>query len=267
MSAQDFEVSPGEIPAAAIKELEIAEGDKNVRYQRFQVTQVQEYLAHLRLRVKGVKQFWLAALLDSQNLAPHITSKLDRHALSFLEDIELVQEVNDFRPYELIFHFAENPYFSNKTLSKKYTLSSGTAPAPADGFITDELRKFTEDDLEASATKIDWKSDAVNLTAKMPRISQTQGGDADDLEDGFEGDAGSFFHYFEEEADLFQIGGDIKDELLPEAFAHFEGRSNSELEDVDSEEEELDEEDDDDEDEIDLEEEKHKQKKRKVGGK
>lgn len=41
--------------------------------------------------------------LSHQLIAPHVTSKLDQHALSFLEDIELKQDVNDFRPYELVF--------------------------------------------------------------------------------------------------------------------------------------------------------------------
>lgn len=41
--------------------------------------------------------------LSHQIVAPHVTSKLDQHALSFLEDIELKQDVNDFRPYELVF--------------------------------------------------------------------------------------------------------------------------------------------------------------------
>lgn len=45
----------------------------------------------------------LSRQLSHQLVAPHVTSKLDQHALSFLEDIELKQDVNDFRPYELVF--------------------------------------------------------------------------------------------------------------------------------------------------------------------
>lgn len=39
----------------------------------------------------------------------------------------------------------------------------------------------------------------------MPRQAQAQpeGGEADDLENGFEGDPGSFFWYFQEKADFF----------------------------------------------------------------
>lgn len=105
---------------------ELEEGNKNVQYQRFHTKQTQDYLAHLRPNVKDVDQFWLIVLasplllfssftrcrclpssthwqLSHQLIAPHVTSKLDQHALSFLEDIELKQDVNDFRPYELVF--------------------------------------------------------------------------------------------------------------------------------------------------------------------
>lgn len=41
----------------------------------------------------------------------------------------------------------------------------------------------------------------------MPRQAQAQpeGGEADDLENGFEGDPGSFFWYFQEKADFFNV--------------------------------------------------------------
>lgn len=55
----------------------------------------------------------------------------------------------------LLQHFKENPYFTNKTLSKKYTLKKGLKPAPADGSVTDELRKFNEEqDLQVNVFRI-----------------------------------------------------------------------------------------------------------------
>ncbi|OWT36294.1 template-activating factor I [Cryptococcus neoformans C23] len=267
MSAEDFELSPGQISDSVRHQLEIEEGNKNVQYQRFHTKQTQDYLAHLRPKVKDVDQFWLIVLLSHQLVAPHVTSKLDQHALSFLEDIELKQDVNDFRPYELVFHFKENPYFTNKTLSKKYTLKKGIKPAPADGSVTDELRKFNEEhDLEVNPTTIDWK-EGQNLCERMPRQAQAQpeGGEADDLESGFEGDPGSFFWYFQEKADFFNFGEQFKDDILPEAFAYFEGRGESGFGgDSDDDDDSLDEEDDEDEDEIDLEEDEKPKKKRKV---
>ncbi|KIR32621.1 template-activating factor I [Cryptococcus deuterogattii MMRL2647] len=250
MSAEDFELAPGQ------------EGNKNVQYQRFHTKQTQDYLAHLRPNVKDVDQFWRLTRmlqLSHQLIAPHVTSKLDQHALSFLEDIELKQDVNDFRPYELVF-----------TLSKKYTLKKDLKPAPADGSVTDELRKFNEEqDLQVNPITIDWK-DGQNLCERMPRQAQAQpeGGEADDLENGFEGDPGSFFWYFQEKADFFNFGEQFKDDILPEAFAYFEGRGESGFgadSDDDDDDDSLDEEDDEDEDEIDLEEDEKPKKKRKVG--
>ena len=45
------------------------------------------------------------------------------------------------------------------------------------------------------ATKISWKSDAVNLVKKMPRV----------FEDGEPVDAGSFFAFFEDKEDPLEV--------------------------------------------------------------
>lgn len=64
-----------------------------------------------------------------------------------------------------------------------------------------------------------------------------------------------------------QFGEQFKDDILPEAFAYFEGRGESGFgadSDDDDDDDSLDEEDDEDEDEIDLEEDEKPKKKRKV---
>lgn len=65
-------------------------------------------------------------------------------------------------------HFKENPYFTNKTLSKRYTLKKGLKPAPADGSVTDELRKFNEEqDLQVNVCQISSRQslyEAMSLT-------------------------------------------------------------------------------------------------------
>nr|XP_019012144.1 uncharacterized protein I206_02987 [Kwoniella pini CBS 10737]OCF50925.1 hypothetical protein I206_02987 [Kwoniella pini CBS 10737] len=272
MSAQDFEFEPIDLPENIERELEIEEGNKNVRHNRFYVQETETYLNHLRPRVKGIEQFWLTTLLNHTQIAAAATSKEDQHALSFLEDVELVQDVNDFRPFELKFHFKENPYFSNTVLSKKYSLPKGVEPAPKDGSVTDELRKFEgTDDLVPGSVKIDWKSDEVNLPKKQPRVVQRA--DDDEDEDGFEGDLGSFFIFFETDEDVLQLGDAIRSEILPDAFAYFQDRGDSSPGqefglDSDEEDDELDEDSDDDENaEIDLEDEEDEKpkKKRKFG--
>ncbi|WWC97031.1 hypothetical protein V866_003908 [Kwoniella sp. B9012] len=285
MSAQDFELDPVDLPEELIKELRTEEGNKNVRRDRFFARETQAYLEHLRPRVKKVDRFWLTALLNHTQLAAATTSKEDRHALSFLEDIELIQEENDFRPFELKFYFKENPYFTNTVLTKKYSLPNGVEPAPKDGTITEELRKFVEiEELAPSSMKIDWKSDEVNLPKKQPRLVQGHDHDhddpnhvhVDDDDEGYEGDLGSFFLYFELAEDPFMLGDAIKSEILPEALAYFEDRGesspgaefgmDSDLDEDDDDE--LDEESDEDENaEIDLEDEEEEipKKKRKLG--
>ncbi|WVQ64839.1 uncharacterized protein L199_003008 [Kwoniella botswanensis] len=285
MSAQDFELDPVDLSEELTKELRTEEGNKNVRQARFFARETQAYLEHLRPRVKKIERFWLTALLNHTQLAAATTSKEDRHALSFLEDIELIQEENDFRPFELKFHFKENPYFTNTVLAKKYSLPNGVEPAPKDGTITEELRNFIEnEELAPSSMKIDWKSDEVNLPKKQPRLVQGHDHDHDDPnhvhhddeDEGYEGDLGSFFLYFELADDPFMLGDAIKSEILPEAFAYFEDRGenspgaefgmDSDLDEDDDDE--LDEESDEDENaEIDLEDEEEEipKKKRKLG--
>lgn len=192
----------------------------------------------------------------------------DRKALESLTDIELIRDAKDPRAYELVFvslphaalsdlqHFADNDFFTNKTLSKKYTLPEGSAAAPADGSITDEIREFEPASLVApvrtlhpaltdiQAVTIDWKEgkDLVQLhPRKIPSI--------EDLDDGdFEGDVGSWFHYFALDGDMFEIGQAVTDEVLQDPYKWFEG--DDELSDEDDE---LDDEDDDEEGSVDLE--------------
>ncbi|WWC87810.1 uncharacterized protein L201_002702 [Kwoniella dendrophila CBS 6074] len=284
MSAKDFELQPIDLPKDLAEELELEEGNKNVRQNRFYVQETDAYLKHLRPLAKKVDQFWLTAFLNHTQIAATATSKEDQHALSFLEDVELVQDENDFRPFELKFHFKENPYFTNTVLSKKYSLPKGVEPAPKDGSITDELRKFEgNEDLVGESFKIEWKSDEVNLPKKQPRVVQGHDHDHsdpnhvhhdDESDSGFEGDLGSFFILFEQAEDILQVGDALRSDLLPDAFAYFEDRGENsaggEFGDFDDEDDddELDEEsDDDDEAEIDLEEEEVPKKKRKVGKK
>ncbi|ODN76726.1 hypothetical protein L202_05349 [Cryptococcus amylolentus CBS 6039] len=263
-AAQDFQITAPEISESLRKELETKEGAKNVRLNRFQVKETLAYLDELRPKVKDIDNFWLIALMSHEAVAAHLTAKVDQHALSFLQDIELKQDVNDFRPFELVFHFKENPYFTNKSISKKYSLGPDTKPVTGED-VSEELAEFDEDSLVVEPSTIDWKPNQ-DLTAQFPRKMQGEAagnGEADDLEDGFEGDPGTFFWYFVEKMDMFNFGFILKDDILPDAFAYFDGRGAANAADMLDSEDEDDEEDDEDDDEIDLENEKPK-KKRKV---
>ncbi|KAK8861509.1 hypothetical protein IAR55_002330 [Kwoniella newhampshirensis] len=267
MSLSSFAVAQPEIPENVLTRLRLDDANKKVRYHRFMTKETLDYLQDLRPKVKGFKQFWLCVLYNHDAIGPYISSKIDQHALSFLEDIELTQDTDDYREFELIFTFGENPYFSNNSLSKKYVLHDSVKAAQEDESVEEQLRKFEFTNLRSLATTIDWKSEDSNLCAKLPRQLQ---GEADDLEDGYEGDPGSFFWFFQNAEDIFDIGDIIRDDLLPEAFAYFEGRGPNSGGDSDEEDEEdeLDEESGDDDEEIDLEDEEDEpiKKKRKLAG-
>lgn len=146
-------------------------------------------------------------------------------------------------------HFDENPYFTNKSLSKKYSLPSGVESGPVDGTISEAQLEFDDDDLVAGVTTIDWKPEH-DLIAKHPRGEPTE--DAED----FEGDPGSFFHYFTLEGDADQIGTVVQD-ILQDPLEAFEGGDMGEFDFDDDEDDE-----DDEEGSIDLEEEEEPKKKK-----
>lgn len=113
------------------------------------------------------------------------------------------------------------------------------------------MRGFEAEDLVPSATTIDWKPEH-DLVAKHPRKANP-----DPEDDEFEGDFGSFFHFFTTAADHENVGLIIAHSLLTDPIEAFIA------DDDDSE----DDEGDDEEGSIDLdaesEDEAHPKKKQK----
>eukprot|EP01110_Echinostelium_bisporum_P012233 TRINITY_DN65_c0_g1_i3.p1 TRINITY_DN65_c0_g1~~TRINITY_DN65_c0_g1_i3.p1 ORF type:complete len:350 (-),score=239.32 TRINITY_DN65_c0_g1_i3:50-1099(-) len=102
---------------------------------------------------KGIPDFWSQALQNDSFLSRSIFDA-DNEALEYLTDIRVNNfETNETNGFELVFTFAENPYFTNKTLTKKYFLEM------------DDM--FGEFNLEhAEGCTIDWKS-GKNLAVKL----------------------------------------------------------------------------------------------------
>ncbi|RSH84643.1 uncharacterized protein EHS24_006167 [Apiotrichum porosum] len=244
-----------DLPDTVAEDLGRAAKDKEVRLQRFAAEQALEFLELARKQLKPVKGFWAVTLLNHPGIAS-IASASDRDALTYINDIELIQDIKDPRAFELIFHFSENPYFTNTTLSKKYSLPEGVSAAPADGSITEEMRLFEPEDLVASATAIEWK-EGKDLCAAQPR------GTAEDAED-FDGDSGSFFHFWTLEGDSFNTGSFILDDILDDPLRWFEGAGDDDDEEFGLDFDELDDEDDDDEGSVDLEDDEDKPPKKKA---
>lgn len=104
---------------------------------------------------KGIPEFWLSAMKNSQ-LQETIQDQ-DEDALKHLTDIRM--EYLDRPGFRLIFDFAENPFFTNKTITKTYFYQE------ENGYGGDFIYDHAEGD------KIDWKA-GKDLTVKVEQKKQ-----------------------------------------------------------------------------------------------
>lgn len=104
----------------------------------------------------GIPEFWLSAMKNQISLAEMITDR-DEEALKQLTDIRM--EYLDRPGFRLIFEFAENEFFTNKTITKAYYYKD------ENGYGGD----FIYDHAEGS--KIDWK-DEKDLTLRLESKKQ-----------------------------------------------------------------------------------------------
>ncbi|RXW22904.1 hypothetical protein EST38_g2952 [Candolleomyces aberdarensis] len=189
----------------------------------------------------------------------HAQHRSDQTALSYLEDVWVTRDPKEHRAFTIEFTFKENPFFTDKVLTKEFKHAppkveeaNAHLHKPDENGISDAMLDFEwETHIEPSTIKINWKDPEHALTQLYPRVK-------DEDDDDFPAESGSFFNFFEEKSDPFNIGEIIADEIFPLAINYFMG--DVEGSEADSDEE--DEEDDEDEEEIDLE--KPRPKKRKV---
>ena len=106
--------------------------------------------------VAGIPEFWLSAMKNQVSLAEMITDK-DEAALKHLVDVRM--EYLDRPGFRLIFEFAENEFFTNKTLSKSYFYQEES------GYGGDFIYDHAEGD------EIEWKADK-NLTIRVESKKQ-----------------------------------------------------------------------------------------------
>jgi nucleosome assembly protein 1-like 1 len=226
--------------------------------------------------VTGIPEFWLSAMKNQITLAEMITDR-DEAALKHLVDVRM--EYLDKPGFRLIFEFAPNEFFSNKTITKTYYYQNES------GYGGDFIYDHAEGD------KIEWlpgKDLTVRVEAKKQRnkskisipmtikhilTSRTDTKQtrivkksvptesffnffsppkppADEGEDEEDDDAASDI---EERLELdYQLGEDIKEKLIPRAVDWFTGEALAyeELDEDDLDGEDFD--DDDDEDDDDL---------------
>ncbi|KAE8348451.1 hypothetical protein BDV28DRAFT_143441 [Aspergillus coremiiformis] len=205
----------------------------------------------------GIPEFWLSAMKNQISLAEMVTER-DEEALKHLTDIRM--EYLDRPGFRLIFEFSENPFFTNKSISKAYYYKE------ENGYGGDFIYDHAE------GTTIDWKDDkdlTVRVESKKQRNKNTKQTRVVKITVPTE----SFFNFFsppqpptddddtvatdiEERLELdYQLGEDIKEKLIPRAIDWFTGEALQfeELgDDIDPDEfEDEDEDDEDDEDEDD----------------
>jgi hypothetical protein len=106
--------------------------------------------------VKGIPEFWLSAMKNQVSLAEMITDR-DEAALKDLTDVRM--EYLDKPGFRLIFEFAENEFFSNKTITKTYFYQNES------GYGGDFIYDHAEGD------KIDWKT-GKDLTVRIESKKQ-----------------------------------------------------------------------------------------------
>lgn len=105
---------------------------------------------------KGIPEFWLTAMKNQISLAELITDR-DEEALRSLTDIRM--EYLDRPGFRLIFEFAPNDFFTNKTITKTYYYRE------ENGYGGDFIYDHAEGD------KIEWKP-GKDLTVRVESKKQ-----------------------------------------------------------------------------------------------
>jgi hypothetical protein len=107
---------------------------------------------------KGIPNFWLETL-QSFRMTAELVQECDEPILAFLQDIQVRMFEQKPYGYTLEFHFAENPHFTNKVLTKTYELKIEVDSKDPFSFEGPDLDKVI-------GCKIDWKA-GKNVCVKL----------------------------------------------------------------------------------------------------
>jgi nucleosome assembly protein 1-like 1 len=209
---------------------------------------------------KGIPKFWLYVLKNANAEAlmgliePH-----DEPVLEFLTDITVALSQPDNSSFTLHFEFGPNPFFSNTTLTKTYTLRenpSRDSPMEYDG----------PEIIRCKGCTIDWKAgkDVTKRTVTIKKQKAKKGAKGSpEKKVTKEVRIDSFFNFFsppdvpdgemreEDAATLaldFDVGFAIKEKVIPRAVLYFTGEA---FEDDDEDYDECEGEEDDEDTEED----------------
>ncbi|KAE9338832.1 hypothetical protein PR003_g11312 [Phytophthora rubi] len=228
---------------------EIVSGAKEVEAVTAAAAEPQEGDADAEENVTGVPGFWLRAFMNHSVLADLIHER-DLPAFEFLTNVHSVSHEQD-NGFKLTFEFAENPFFSNKSLNKEYDIGDASELGEA------VLRNVT-------GTVIEWK-EGQNLCEVTKKVKQRAKGETRVVNRTEPCD--SFFQFFtpvempseedDEDSEMimrqlsgdFEIGFTIHETIIPQALLWFTGEA---VEDDDSDYDPEEDEDFEDSDEESL---------------
>ena len=201
---------------------------------------------------KGVPKFWLQAMVHRAILR-NLLHQTDVEAMSYLEDIRCVDEA-DMTGFQLRFTFAENPYFTNRVLTKSYrvpNLMKDEEPMleKVEGCDIDwrpnKSLTYEEKTKKQRAKKGKNKGQTRIVTEKVPKESFFSFFDTLDVEK-MENCANQ--EEAEEMMDRFNMdytaASFLRNEFIPHAVLNFTSQAG----DDDSDDEDYDDDDDDDDD-------------------
>lgn len=135
---------------------EIVSGEKEVDAVLSGEGAPQEGASAEEENVKGVPGFWLRAFMNHSALADLIHER-DLPAFEYLVDVRSASHEED-NGFKLEFDFAENPFFTNKTLSKEYDI--GDASEAGEAVLSN-----------VAGTVIEWK-EGKNLCEVTKKVKQ-----------------------------------------------------------------------------------------------
>ncbi|KAL7690906.1 putative nucleosome assembly protein (NAP) [Plasmopara halstedii] len=207
---------------------EIVSGSKEVDAVTAASADSQKASTDLEDDVKGVPGFWLRAFMNHSVLAELIQER-DLPAFEFLIDVRSVSHEED-NGFKLTFEFAENPFFSNRTLVKEYDIGDASEMGEA------VLRNVT-------GTVIKWK-EGQNLCEVTKKVKQrAKGGKGETRVVSRTEPCESFFQIFtpvempseedDENSEIimrqlsgdFEVGFTIHETIIPQALLWFTGEA------------------------------------------
>ena len=175
--------------------------------------------------LKGVSAFWLKAMLAHSNLQHSITEK-DRSILQYLEDIKLNLHETGFG-FTLTFVFESNSYFTGTLLKKEFVMTKPNVVEKCIG-TTIEWSVGSDPTKEKKKKKVkqNGKQKTVTTTVKCDSFFNFfETVEASELdkpsgEDGSDEDENKIGEQMDRD---FDMGNDIKDDIVPLALEYYLG--------------------------------------------